>query len=78
MPFRVENRRVVPYSFEFNYFLAKSRIKMSPHQVNKYLKLQSPLKSPKLVIQFSAKYRRGNFARIARRYLIFFPLHDDI
>ena len=29
-------------------------------------------------IQSSAKYRRGNFAEIARRYLIFFPLSDDI
>ena len=30
------------------------------------------------VLQSSAKYRRGNFAEIARRYLIFFPLSDDI
>ena len=29
-------------------------------------------------IQFSSKYRRGNFAEIARRYLIFFPLLVDI
>ena len=29
-------------------------------------------------IQYSAKYRRGNFVEIARRYLIFFPLLVDI
>ena len=31
-----------------------------------------------ILLQFSSKYRRGNFAEIARRYLIFFPLLVDI
>ena len=48
---------VIPFSFEFDYVSVKTRIKMSPHQVNKYLKLQPPLKSRKMIISsWNQKY----------------------
>ena len=76
MPFRVENRRVVPYSFEFDYVSVKTRIKMSPHQVNKYLKLQSPLKSRKMIISSWNKHYSNQYFflyqlfRLKTRYLL--------